>query len=515
MPDNLQLFKRLNDTVNFWVQQGAFEKALELVREYEKRYPSEPLFCFHKHGLFIDLGSDLNNETLIREGIICGEQLLLLPEHRTSAARIQYNLANGYDSLYKVTEYGHFAAILTSENLQRAKDLLRDALNRIPDDAESLKERILINLANCYDQLGRGVESIQIYEQVIAVNPKNPMAIGNRAQALVNFARISGEYREAICIECYQALQSILPDPGLMAIGGPVAVSGFSKLAKKIEALFENHPELLRQSVTHKPYDTTQLSEFERFYVSYCVNEELFLNFHIHQPQAEAATLDPIFISLVTPLKEKDRFYDLAKWINQIKQDFAAARFLLAQSQSTLIGYDSISERTIYVDSLDYARFDLGVGLLEAAFQLAANILDKIACFVNDYLHLGLPDDAIYFRSIWKVNGSLRDQVLATENLSLYALYDIQKDFESKYLSEIRRIRNALTHRKLVLYDFKPHDRDMSDSEIEYGMMVQRTNELMRLVRAAIIYLISFVNLEEEKKTWGGKETIPFPVWTM
>jgi hypothetical protein len=341
------------------------------------------------------------------------------------------------------------------------------------------------------------------------------MAIGNRAKALIGFAKISGEYREAIAIECFQALQSILPDPQLMAVGGPSAVQGFTELTHQIERLFEGHEELLKQTLEHSPVAKENVSEFEKFYLDYCVQEDLFLNFHVHRPDSEAAVQDPIFIYLVTPLAEKTRFYELAKWINQVKQDYAAARFLLVQSQHESSALNDISRRTIYVDSLDYSRFDLGVGLLEAAFQMAANVLDKIACFLNDYLTLGVPDDKIYFRSIWKANGELREAFLAMENLSLYGLYDICRDFESKYLSEVRRIRNALTHRKLEVYEFKPTEREFEDHEIEYQMMVQRTNELMRLVRAAIIYTISFVNLEEDKKTQGGQPTVPFPVWTM
>jgi tetratricopeptide (TPR) repeat protein len=171
--DHLTLFRMLTKTIDYWFNQGAPEKALMLIREYEQQYPDEPHFAFNKHGFLIDIGLALKDEAVIREGIAGGETLLLCPEHHVNNARILYHLANGYDALYKVKDYGTFKAIVTSENLQKIKDLLRQALSSVPDDAVDLKVRILTNLGNCYDQLGRGAEAIQIYEQALIINPKH------------------------------------------------------------------------------------------------------------------------------------------------------------------------------------------------------------------------------------------------------------------------------------------------------------------------------------------------------
>ncbi len=224
-----------------------------------------------------------------------------------------------------------------------------------------------------------------------------------------------------------------------------------------------------------------------------------------------AAIEDPIFIRLVTKIDDNDIFYNLAKYLNQIKEDYAVARLLLVQSQYKRTDFDSISKRTSYVYALDYSQFNLYVGLLKSAFKDAFNILDKIAVFINDYYQLDFKENDIYFdsirgkgrkASIWEENSVIRKEILNSENLSLYALYDIYRDFKSNRHRRIQNLRNTLTHRRLVVFDsLLASVEDKTDKHnIDSDTLLEETIDLMRLTRVAIIYLINFVNTEEEKR---------------
>ena len=362
-----------------------------------------------------------------------------------------------------------------------------------------------MNYGNCLDILGRGVEALDAYDAAITIDEHFSMAIGNKAKALRFFADISGKYRGATYLVAYQAIKSIIDSQDLIAIGGLGARKSFEDELQKIASVFTDKRDLEKRLV-HSKYSTTNLTAFEEYYLAFCAKEELFLNFHLHDSQCESAITDPIFISLITPIEDIDTFDQLAKNINQIKEDYAIARLLLVQSQFKREDFDNISRRTTFVNTLDYAQFNLYSGLLKSAFKEAYNILDKIAVFINDYYNLGLRTDGIYFTKFWQTAGKMRDKILESKNISLYALYDISQDFKSGYYERLKAIRDASTHRKLVIFDSMLTDSDKRDEKdsIGHDTMLGETVKLLRLTKSAIIYLINFVSIEENRKRGSG-----------
>jgi len=316
----------------------------------------------------------------------------------------------------------------------------------------------------------------------------------------------------------YQDIKSVLDDPKLVQVGGLEAKKAFERELAYIESRFEDKS-LLKKKITHPRYNTNGLTKFEKYYLDFCSQERLFLNFHIHDDFCEAAIEDPVFIRLITKVDDNDTFYIFAKQLNQIKEDYAVARLNLVQSQYKQKAFDNISRRTSYVYALDYSQFNLYIGLLKSAFKDAFNILDKIAVFINDYYDLGLKENNIYFvtASIWEDKGIIRKEILNSENLSLYALYDIYRDFKSNRYQKMKQIRNALTHRRLIVFDslITSVDDKTDKHNIDSDTFFQETLDLMRLTKATIIYLINFVNTEEEKKKKAnGKLILDMPVDT-
>jgi len=490
------------------INQDKFKEALGEIEGFEKQNPGDKTLQFNKLAFFIDIGFGLNDQQLIQQGLDIGEQNLKNKKVAKHKGTIHYNLANGYYSLYGLAEKK--AGIQSgpqSENLQKAKLHFREALKHSGEVSLDFKKQLYVNYGNCLDYLGRGVEALNAYDSAIKIDKNFSMAIGNRAKALCFFADISRKYRDAIYIQAYQEIKSIINKQDLIQMGGISAKKAFENELKKIESLTKNKKDLAK-NLKHPKYNTEKLSEFEKAYLDFCTKEKLFLNFHIHDNQCEASVIDPIFIAQIIKIGDDEIYYQYAKYINQIKEDYATARLLLVQSQFKREDFDNISRKTTFVNTLDYAQFNLYSGLLKSAFKEAYNILDKIAVFINDYYQLGLQEDRIYFTSIWYCDNckKIRDEILESKNISLYALYDIYQDFKSGHYQKIRNIRNALTHKKLVIFDSVVTNWDNKENKcnIGYNTMVRETINMLTLTKSAIIYLINFVNTEENKKRGKG-----------
>jgi len=509
--EKIKQIERVMNSILAIIEQGNKEKALELIGEFEKNSSNDKTTIFCAPGFWINIGSALGNASLVKRGVDIGENNLKDPSFKKHLITLQYNVANGYMSLFEILEFkSNDQPIPRSELLQKAKYYYRQVLYSLNGQDPHLEIQVLVNYANCLDTLGRHVEALEAYDDALQIDKNFPMAIANKAKAMKFFADVSGQYRIPIYVEAYQAIKSVIDNPDLIKVGGLHAKISFQKEMEYIESMFVEDKTILSEQLNHPHYALEGLSDFERFYLDFCSKQRLFLNFHIHHTKCEAAIQDPIFIGMVTKISDNDTFYTLAKRLNQIKEDYATARLLLVQAQYRRNDFDSISERTTYVNCLDYSMFNLYMGLLKSSFKEAYNILDKIAVFINDYYKLKIPENSIYFTSIWHKKGQLRDELIQSNNISLFALYDIYKDFKSGENDRIQEIRNALTHRRLVIFDEALVDKEEKAKayNIEYREMLSLTVYLLQLTKAAVIYLINFVNVEENKKR-AGKEFIP------
>jgi len=499
-----EINKQLN-IVSSLINDGEFDDALNILNSLENQNPNNSYIQFNKVGLLIDIGYGLRDKKMIENAIGEGEYNLKGIKDKKYLAIMNYNLANGYLSLFNLIERNRIYAFAKSDNLQKSKSKFRDTVKIFNNYDNEFKKQVLVNYGNCLDTIGRTLEALYVYDKALKLDKNFSMAVGNRAQALAFFADISGEYRGAMYLEAYQELKSVINNEDIISIGGISAKKSFEGQLKEIESMFKDKS-VLDKKIEHPEYDKLGLSKFEKFYIDFCVKEKLFLNFHIHKDNCESSIVDPIFISLIIDINDNKTFYRLSKYINQIKEDYAVARLLLVQSQYRIEELDSISKRTTLINTLDYSQFNLYVGLLKSAFKEACDILDKIAFFINDYFCLGLPERRIYFTSIWEKDNEIRIEILESDNISLYALYDIYKDIKSNYYKKIKDIRNAITHRKLVVYDSVLTNWDTKEDKVNigYDTFLNESLNVFQLVKSAIIYLINFVNIEENKKRGNG-----------
>ena len=486
------------------ITAGRYEEALYSLRPLEKEAPDNKSVRFNLIGFLIDIGDDTRNPTLIHEALEKGRKLegTLSNEFELS---LQRHLAKGYSALYSINldRKRRVKQLFEDSNLREAKKRLRKAIELSGDLGSIEKAKLLTDYGNCLDHLGRTVEALQAYEDALSIEPTFPMALGNKALALQNFADISGHYRPQMYIKAYQLLGQALNDARLLETGGKKARVAFKEGFERIENLVANK-ELLNQDLTHLPFPTDQMSDFEKFYVEFSSLRKLFMNFHLHEDGCEATIVDSIMPRLSGP---EDAVNELSEIVNQIKEDFATSRMLLAQSQYQRNDFSRIGKKTYYT-KVGNCRFDIYSGLMKASFKEAYDILDKIAVFINKYYNLGLIDKSVDFlatgrtRCIWRnADGNIRENVKNSNNICLYALYDIYLDMRSDYGSRFSEIRNALVHRKLTIVAPNALPTRSNDTErIAYDDLFHLTVELLRSVKSAIIYVINLITLEEWKK---------------
>ena len=263
-------------SISLLINSGETKKARERLVEFEREYPNNKTLMFYKPGFLIDIGSDLKDENVIKEGIDLGQLALTKTQQDKAKAYLLYCLANGYTCLYQLTErMGGVIdrTIPQSENLFKAKQHLLQA-TAVEIDDPNLEVQLLVNLGNCLDTLGRSIEAMNVYDKALDLNENFSMAIANKAKALRAFAEISDKYRAAIYVEAYQDIKSVIGRPDLVAVGGLGAKQDFEHELSYIESRFQDKT-LLQKKLKHPRYKTANLSDFEKFYLEFCNKEKL------------------------------------------------------------------------------------------------------------------------------------------------------------------------------------------------------------------------------------------------
>lgn len=497
------------DQIARLISQEKADDALSMLEELKPGHSNDKRIIFNEPGVLIDAGAISKDCEKIAMGIHKGEALLEGDLSSEQKAHMHYNIANGYQSLFSLKQHRKVAARLNNDNLQKAKHHLRQALRLNP--GPDLKVRILVNYGNCLDSLGRVLEALYCYDNALKINRNHSMAIGNRAMAKVFFANISGAFRAKTYVEAYQDIKSIIDKEDLLSVGGYFAYEAFKRELEKIESMFKDRSVLEHE---HKLSGKVlkYASPFEKEYIELCRKHKLFLNLRTDEHDDPDSILDSAFIRIITPVDDDTTFYALAKKLNDIKEDFLISKLLLAQSQFRQDDLTSISKKVAFVNTLDYANYNIYSALLKSAFRTCFNILDKIAFFINDYLDLKMKDSRIYFHTIWEDSKTkaVKEKIRNTENISLFALYDMHLDLGRD--KRLKKLRNSITHRKLTIYDSmittKWDDKE-DDENIGSATMLSETIELMKFVRSAIIYLMNFVEMEENKKRAKLKGIVP------
>lgn len=494
--------KRICDLASKELAESRFNEALTLAHQIQGFGPHY-LVSYIVSGLLIDIGSATKNAAIIEEGLqILRKDFEEISKHAELIPNANYNLANAYSTIFDEERAKNPRIVLFNETkLDEARRYYKRAIMSQPKENASLAQ-IFVNLGNCFDNLGRVIDALECYDHALNVKPNFGMALGNKGMAFLNYAILCGEHHGTFTLEAHTLLTAALRE-GVY----PEAASTFSECIRLIEKRFPKLP--FQNPAGYPGYQVRSRAKFEKFLINFCLQNKLYLNMCSFCQKCNAAIGDTAIIKTMIVSAKDNSYLVLSSYLNQIKQDYVGARFLLILSRYENLNLDFVDKRVTIINTLDYSLNNIYIQLVRTSFKTFYDILDKIAFFINDYLKLGIPDREIDFTKVWYSDNrrTIRSKIAATNNISLNALFDIHRELDYGEKNVLKRTRNALTHRfvNIRITQEPENDENMTESTL-----VARTLDLAKIVRNSVMYLLHFVNIEETKKQLKTKgPTLP------
>ncbi len=482
------------------------QAALAYLRTLDAACGYDPSWLANRGCFLIDIGDGLNSPDLVTEGIAT---FRALPAHLADA-RLAYNLATGYNTMFTIERRGEqFEHDPDDQNLACAKLWFRRCLAL--DMTAHDRAKALVNYGNALSAFGRSVEAVEQYLAALHCQPDFGMALGQLAIELRPYVAISWDCN--YLNQAKQLLEAALATDDIDEDGMPGCRQFLQQQAIDLASVAAGHEDCLEAQAGDDA--TVPLSGYARF----CRDRNLMLDFSLGLSAVQSSARDHIYFRsfLLQGDADESRLRRLVYIVNDIKESFVTARWLFYQACLLSDQIDDVEEMTIYVDNSEDALHGVHSGSLKQAFQSAYNVLDKVALCLWWYFGLASPKEhGVDFKSVWRATktATLRPDLRRTRNFGVFALYDLHKDLAGGDFSDLARLRNLMTHRYVV-----PHNgvllSDVAEERgqhIHYAELIDACLQLLRLVRAAIIYLMAAINqAEAERVASAVRDGAPTP----
>ncbi len=462
-------------------------------------------------GTLIDAGFDRKDISGVEKGIrIAGDQNTDGYSEFWLAA-LYYFIANGWSSLQRLQNPTGPDIRFDLESTEIGNEIryLRKALLLAEKAGDrTLLAQILTNLGNAMNHVGRFVEAVYYWHRAISIVPGFGMAVGNLGFGLAHYARVLYDegHRLIFCKFAYKYLLEGAMNKQVYT----KARDGFLETAKILAKRY-GHDHL----VADIDLDNFSLgrSDLEKQYRHWCISNSLFLNPLNDFVHANIVSHDNFFLSTITTGLDDPPVYHTI--YNQLKQEYVSARFLLFEGITEQAPHFS-DKGNLQVDTLDYAMYSLNTEKIKITFRLCYSIFDKIAYLLNDYLKVGLHPTEVSFRKVWYEKGNrkpaeLNPRLMDSQNWALRGLFWLSKDlttYESDFSSTILpessqlvTIRNFIEHKSFMVVDIGEGKlvHDGLTYQITKDDLIAKTFVLIKMARAAMMYLSFAIHIEEQK----------------
>jgi tetratricopeptide (TPR) repeat protein len=478
-------------------------------------------------GILVDLSTDLRRTKGLEYAKKQLEHILAGELNTAQKSLVYYFLGNTWASLRLFTRK-NLEAAWAWEQLEVEKEITYLRLATRGVDSNSLPQ-IYTNLGNALSNIGRFIEAIDYWEIALEKKPDFDMALAARGHGLVYYA---GTLYDNGHVGVLLKFAYNLLTEGLKGNPHPNARKTFEKSKKYIESR-------LQLTFLNEPLELENFSlgrsKGEKLYRKWCLKKRLFLNPLNDIGSYNIAAQDVLTCpSVVVGINEGPYYHG---FYNQLKQEYVSARFLLYEGLSNNMPHYS-DRRVLLYNTLDYPSYALGIEKQKLAFRAAYSLLDKIAFFLNHYMRLGIPEKKTSFKTFWyedqNKNKGLRREFNGLENWPLRGLFWLSKDLyedtpgfrnaiepESQDLAEIR---NHLEHKYLKIHEDLwvglPDASDktgfaFSDSiahSVYRDEFSNKVLKMLRLARAALIYLSLGIHIEERRKHKDNRDKIVAPM---
>lgn len=481
-------------------------------------------------GNLFDLSYDNGSLSGIEHGFTLAKQIKIDELDKKDLTVLNYDLSNGWCYLRKLKYRGtNEDWLFQKEELTKEIIHLRKAIAS-PGFAEVDKVRqcqIYTNLGNSFSYIGRFVEAQEYWNKAIGVQPKFGMAIGNKANGLSFYGRVLYDniHNNLFQVSAYHYFAEALRFPNTLHAE---AAQGFQHFHDGLQQyISQNFPEeYLKGFPDLNRFDLGDDEEL-RSYRQWCLDNKLFVNPLNDLGNFSDACHD--CLNLPTLTLPSNRPPACINLYNQIKQEFGTARYSFYLSG--LNGKPHFSDEDVpLIETMETVRYSYYLEQLKISFRLAYSILDKIAYLLNDYLELKIEANRVSFRGLWYIKQQkteLRPFFTSSDNWALRGLfwlsrdlYENDSDFETVLEpdgKEVAAIRNYIEHKGFkILPDSVSFIAGMFEEpdisyEISRSEFERKTMKLLKLTRAAMIYVAIGVSHEEKKKDYTASPSLPIP----
>lgn len=398
-------------------------------------------------------------------------------------------------SITKFLTSESYDKVLQDSFIERIK-LYRLALDKYDEKSKipaAYMVQVSTNLANLYYEMGRIVESIETLQNARQILKDFPMSAGNYA--------IKHHTLAECCIEDDKS--KFLLEKALTELD-PILKGEYD--LRYIEAdqleLFFNWNDYIEDIIMnfYSEVDAwTEEKDVDDSYKDWSSRKHLSLNYiNVVYP---FGNIDDLHLpNMGIGYFRENPYLTYYSWFNTIKQEYNMARYWLYETEN-LEEMDAPHEsqrNNFIVNTLDYPAIGYRTELLKTSLRTSYSILDKIGLFCSDFFKLDNKAKAVSFEKWYREIES--DIALESVFMPLYWLSK-DLDFKDGYLKDIRRLRNYLEHRYVRVldhYDVSVSEEFADDNKFEYTISYSELEkiayETLKLVRAAIFYLINGFN---------------------
>lgn len=482
----------------------------------------------------IDCAGDRANLNELRAALLLIDGMQgQVPDTETQAL-LHYFAANAWSGIQRITTEGKDSRWdWEQEELEQIVINLRSARSSKGFRAlpKIRKCQILTNLGNILSHIGRFVEAIEYWDQALEIDPQFGMAIGNRGYGVAFYASLIEHSSQQVPF--VKSAHSDLK----VALSGNLEGRAASRFREGLQVIESGSPaDGLSERQNSTGMTAAEGSNAEKKYRKWCLSNRLFLNPLNDIEGSEEAARDILTApSMTVPAGSGLEHFGQ---FNQIKQEFVSARYLYYQGVSSVSPHYADKNVLLY-DTLDFPAYSLAVERVKLAFRSLYSIFDKIAFFLNSYLALSIAERKVNFRSLWyskqRKSEGLLIEFRHRANWPLRGLFWLSKDLYEDKLGfrdsiepdgqALAEIRNHLEHKYLKVHQVALEDcvgilspvKDSLAYSISRNSLEVKTLKLLKMVRAALIYLALIVRVEEKKRlTKLPRESIaelPLGIW--
>jgi tetratricopeptide (TPR) repeat protein len=458
------------------------------------------LFTGLKASILVDAGSYAKDKQAIQDGIALFRQLLAKTPKQ---AEFPHNLANGLIALADQEPFtGHDWYPATAATRREARSHFQQAISS--DNNQSILSVALTNLGNSLWKAYRWVEAYDAYTSALRHDRSNAVAATGAAKVLLR------------CIARGIGDKNVLQSVAARHLG--IARLHPERLAELASARAQKQlSELLEKPLLGgEPSDLSRASEYEKFVARY----RLALSPTIEGLDCSLKRWDSLcFDSITEPVGAGSGVPALFAMLNVMKSDFLAARYLAYQALTA-----DFPESGFYADTLDYAVYGIAPSLLSLAQRACIDVLDKVAVATTEYFSIPGAARAVYFWSRWFDNykqgqpltwhPSLRAHI-EKGNTAVIALAEISLDFgDEGFLHRKKAYRHSSTHRFTVLHDIgcRPSRESVHVEHCKIADFKAHLIESLQLARAAIIYFVEMIAINENASSANGEKKVSITV---